>query len=106
MGTIRHPEGYCVETCSEDQRKEIAKDWVGRHTTAILTPRASDPLTGLSLEDYSGEAMQITEDETSYHWHPSRDYFPDSVDPRRDSFVHDLSHMDFNVSERMEFASI
>ena len=76
MGTIRHPEGYCVETCSEDQRKEMAKEWVGRHTTAILTPRASDPLTGLSLEDYSGEAMQITEDETSYHWHPSRDYFP------------------------------
>ena len=95
-----------METSTEDQRKEMAKEWVRRHVTAVLTPRASDPLTGLSLEDYSGELMQTTEDETSYHWHPSRDYFPDAVDPRRDSFVHDLSHMDFNVSERMEFASI
>ena len=106
MGTIRHPEGYCEETCTDDERKKLAEEWVRKHVTALLTPRARDPLTGLPLADYSGEIIQTAEDETSYDWHPPMEYFPDPVDPRRDSFVDDLSHNDFNVSENMEFTSI
>ena len=106
MGTIRHPEGYCEETLNDEQRKKTAEEWVGKHVTALLTPRARDPLTGLPLADYSGEIIQTAEDKTSYDWHPPMEYFPDPVDPRRDSFVDDLSHNDFNVSEDMAFTSI
>ena len=106
MGTIRHPEGYCEETFTDDQRKKLAEEWVRKHVTALLTPRARDPFTGLPLEDYPGEIIQTAEDETSYDWHPPMQYFPDPVDPRRDSFLDDLSHNDFNISEDMEFTSI
>ncbi len=101
MGTIRHPEGYCEEMLTDEDRKKNAEEWVGKYVTALLTPRARDPLTGLPLADYSGEIIQTAEDETSYDWHPPMEYFPDPVDPRRDSFVDDLSHNDFNVSENM-----
>ena len=43
MGTIRHPEGYCEETLTDEQRKKSAEEWVGKHVTALLTPRVLDP---------------------------------------------------------------
>ena len=67
MGTILHPEGYCEETLTDEDRKKNAEEWVGKHVTALLTPRARDPMTGLPLADYSGEITQTAEDETSIH---------------------------------------
>jgi len=78
--------------------------WVQDHLTALLTPRPNDK-NGKVWKDHIHDQLETLHEEEDYLWHPSKDYFPDDDDPRRLSFVDDLSTFDFCLDQEHNFIS-
>ena len=89
-------------TIGDDNNDESAKKWVLQHLTAILTSRPTDE-EGEPVRDHVDDNLAFLHEENEYLWHPSKDYFPDYDDPRRLSFVDDLSEFNFCMDVENNF---
>jgi hypothetical protein len=90
-------------TLGDPNDEETAKDWVKEHITALLIPRPLDTLN-FPMKDHIYDNLETLNEELDYNWQPQKDYFPDHDDPRRVSFVHDFSGMDYCIDANMNFS--
>jgi len=89
-------------TIDDHNDDEAAKKWVQQHLTAMLTTRPSDE-DGHLMRDHIDDNFATLLEEADYHWHPSKDYFPDCDDPRRLSFTDDLSKLNYCMDANDNF---
>jgi len=99
------PHCHAMGTIIGDMNdEETSKSWVKNHLTAILAPRPIDSTRG-PMKDHIEDLLENITGEDDYLWRPPREYFPDSDDPRRASFIRDLSSLNFCVDVNLNFTS-